>query len=94
MDDNIRHYICYWFRINNNICFTPMGNNGGCMILRLLIVLLSFIASMLGVILAIYTQDHYPSYISNGLSTALTIVNDNLKELRKYESKNKKESEK
>ncbi len=39
-------------------------------------------------------QDHYPSYISNGLSTALSIVNDNLKELRKYESKNKKESEK
>jgi len=38
-------------------------------------------------------QDHYPSYISNGLSTALSIVNDNLKELRKYESKNKKESE-
>ena len=35
-------------------------------------------------------QDHYPSYISNGLSTALSIVNDNLKELRKYESKNKK----
>ena len=33
-------------------------------------------------------QDSYPSYISNGLSTALTIVNDNLKELRKYESKN------
>jgi len=38
-------------------------------------------------------QDHYPSYISNGLSTALNIVNDNLKELRKYESKNKKQSE-
>mgnify|MGYP003144605663 FL=1 len=34
-------------------------------------------------------QDSYPSYISNGLSTALTIVNDNLKELKKYESKNK-----
>ena len=33
--------------------------------------------------------DHYPSYISNGLSTALSIVNDNLKELKKYESKNK-----
>ena len=32
-------------------------------------------------------QDSYPSYISNGLSTALTIVNDNLKELKKYESK-------
>ena len=35
-------------------------------------------------------QDHYPSYISNGLSTALSIVNDNLKELRKYESKKDK----
>ena len=56
MDDNIRHYICYWFRINNNVCFTPMGNNGGCMMLRLLMVLLGFIASMLGVILAIHTQ--------------------------------------
>tara|TARA_R100001163_G_scaffold3832_1_gene5456 strand:+ start:528 stop:719 length:192 start_codon:yes stop_codon:yes gene_type:complete len=33
-------------------------------------------------------QDHYPSYISNGLNTALSIVNDNLKELKKYESKN------
>jgi hypothetical protein len=32
-------------------------------------------------------QDHYPSYISNGLNTALNIVNDNLKELKKYESK-------
>ena len=35
-------------------------------------------------------QDHYPSYISNGLSTAFSIVNDNLKELRKYESKKDK----
>tara|TARA_R100000315_G_C5101579_1_gene58241 strand:- start:89 stop:268 length:180 start_codon:yes stop_codon:yes gene_type:complete len=36
-------------------------------------------------------QDHYPSYISNGLNTALNIVNDNLKELKKYESKKKGE---
>jgi hypothetical protein len=56
MDDNIRHYICYWFRINNNVRPTPMGNNGGCMMLRLLMVLLGFIAAMLGVILAIHTQ--------------------------------------
>ena len=32
-------------------------------------------------------QNHYPSYISNGLGTALSIVNDNLQELKKYESK-------
>ena len=56
MDDNIWHYICYWFRINNNVCFASMGNNGGCMILRLLMVLLGFVATMLGVILAIHTQ--------------------------------------
>ena len=56
MDDNIRHYICYWFRINNNVRPTSMGNNGGCMILRLLMVLLGFVATMLGVILAIHTQ--------------------------------------
>ena len=31
MDDNIRHYICYWFRINNNVRPTSMGNNGGNM---------------------------------------------------------------
>ena len=35
-------------------------------------------------------QDQYPSYISNGLSTATSIVNDNLKELKNYESKTKK----
>ena len=56
MDDNIRHYICYWFRINNNVRTTSMGNNGGCMILRLLMVLLGFVASILGAILAIHTQ--------------------------------------
>ena len=28
MDNNIRHYICYWFRINNNVRPTSMGNNG------------------------------------------------------------------
>ena len=31
MDDNIWHYICYWFRINNNVRFASMGNNGGNM---------------------------------------------------------------
>ena len=31
--------------------------------------------------------DHYPSYISNGLSTALSIVNDNLKELKNMKAK-------
>ena len=31
MDNNIWANIRYWFRINNNICFTPMGNNGGNM---------------------------------------------------------------
>ena len=28
MDDNIWHYVCYWFGINNNVCFASMGNNG------------------------------------------------------------------
>ena len=31
MDNNIWANIRYWFRINNNICFTSMGNNGGNM---------------------------------------------------------------
>ena len=36
-------------------------------------------------------QGDYPSYISNGLGTALSIINDNLQELKKYESKINKE---
>ena len=33
--------------------------------------------------------NNYPSYISNGIKTAFWIVSDNLKELKKYESKMK-----
>ena len=56
MDNNIWANLYYRNCFCNNVCLTSMGNNGGCMILRLLMVLLGFIAAMLGVILAIHTQ--------------------------------------
>ena len=56
MDNNIWTNIYYRNCFCNNVCLTSMGNNGGCMILRLLMVLLGFVASILGAILAIHTQ--------------------------------------
>ena len=56
MDNNIWANIYYRNCFCNNVCFASMGNNGGCMILRLLMVLLGFVASILGAILAIHTQ--------------------------------------
>ena len=32
-------------------------------------------------------HNNYPSYISNSLSTSLSIINDTVQELKKYESK-------
>ena len=56
MDNNIWANIYYRNCFCNNVRPTSMGNNGGCMMLRLLMVLLGFMVLMLGVILAIHTQ--------------------------------------
>ena len=32
-------------------------------------------------------HNNYPSYISNSLSTSLSIINDTVQELKKYENK-------
>ena len=56
MDNNIWANLYYRNCFCNNDCLTSMGNNGGSMILRLLMVLLGFVASILGAILAIHTQ--------------------------------------
>ena len=56
MDNNIWANLYYRNCCCKNVCLPSMGNNVGCMILRLLMVLLGFVASILGAILAIHTQ--------------------------------------